>query len=118
MLSSERVRVNGQSQANLLQEAGEEEDGLTMNPQAMEVRFGTVDPRLGAAAPHHVDAGLHGEQDLANSIRCGRLNGCQGTESADLNFVTEAAVRGSEGGEAGALGDNPVSCIEFFTVRT
>ena len=91
---------------------------LTLHAQPVEVRLGAVDPRLGAAAPHHVDAGLHGEQDLANSIRCGRSNGCQGTESADLNFVAKAAVRGSEGGEAGALGDNPVSCIEFFTVRT
>ena len=39
----------------------EVERTLTMHPQAMKMRLGTVHPRLGTAAPHHVDAGLHGE---------------------------------------------------------
>lgn len=62
-----------------------------MHPQAMKMRFGTVHPWLRTAAPHHVDAGLHGEQDLATAIGGGRLDGSQGTERADLNFVAEAA---------------------------
>ena len=34
---------------------------LTLHPQPVKVRLGAVDPWLGAAAPHHVHAGLHGE---------------------------------------------------------